>query len=384
MSALNRFAQEILEAAEQAKAAATTPQLGHSAMEGGHVNGYEANGGPLRTITGTLPDGTHGHMAVNGPAPKTPSAPTVDGIPRGFVVRWDGLDIDHSSVWPLDFSRVEVHASTEDVYDPDASTQIGTIETVRGGSVTHGLSASQFATTDTYYVKLVARNTSGAPSFPTASVMVVAEAAGSGGGGGSTGGELLSVSIGGGMSQASGANDGNPDGVVTQLLATSEDFQEVLDGAEPAPTYNGSGTGAVEGSWNINSTGLYRCETVVAIVDLYQIDDNPAAPEFAAVNWIHVDDYGHADTATTNKMFSFSPVVPAAGSQARAETVTTGHLYRYITASYVARLGLGDRIAPQISWYNDASGRLPSAPAPWALYQYTQITQLDSYPGPTV
>ena len=144
-------------------------RLANAAIESGTVDVY--NDDTLRGAVGVMPDGTVTQVDYNGPPPQAPSAPTVHPAIRGFVVAWDGLDSTGLNIWPLDFVRVDVHASTDLLFTPDISpdstTLIGSIVTPQGGSIVH-------ATTDyaTRAVRLVARNTSGAASDPSAAVTV--------------------------------------------------------------------------------------------------------------------------------------------------------------------------------------------------------------------
>ncbi|MFF7795535.1 hypothetical protein [Streptomyces sp. NPDC007991] len=62
---------------------------------------------------------------------------------------------------PLDWQRVEVHASTTDGFTPDATTLQGTIESPQGSTVV-------VVTDDPVYVRLLARSTSGTASTPSA------------------------------------------------------------------------------------------------------------------------------------------------------------------------------------------------------------------------
>ena len=119
-------------------------------------------GGGLRAILGVQGDGTVGVQAVNGPPPPTPSAPLVASVLGGVTVSWDGL-FAGGAVLPMDWQRVEVHASITPVYDPIPATLVTTIETAQGATVVHACDTP-------VYVRLVARNTSGAASPASAAV----------------------------------------------------------------------------------------------------------------------------------------------------------------------------------------------------------------------
>jgi len=108
--------------------------------------------GTVRTIVGQQADGTYTHADVNGPAPGVPDAPSVTGTFNGLFITWDGKI---GGANPLaDFLWVEVHLSTSSGFTPSVSTLTGTL--VSAG--TFPVTGLQVGTT--YYVKLLARNTS--------------------------------------------------------------------------------------------------------------------------------------------------------------------------------------------------------------------------------
>ncbi|MEV8101059.1 hypothetical protein [Streptomyces sp. NPDC088135] len=117
------------------------------------------SGGSLRAQIGQQGDGTTAVNVVNGPPPPAPSAPIVASVLGGVTVSWDGVFAD-GAVIPLDWSRVEVHASREAIYTPTAATLKATVETAQGCTVV-------IATDDPVYVQLVARSTSGTASAPS-------------------------------------------------------------------------------------------------------------------------------------------------------------------------------------------------------------------------
>lgn len=118
--------------------------------------------GSLRTVLGPLGDGTVGVMAVNGPPPPQPSPPIVSSVIGGVSVAWDGL-FTNGAVLPLDWQRIEVHASILASYEPIPATLATTIETAQGATV--------IVPCDTpVYVRLLARSTSGTASIASAIV----------------------------------------------------------------------------------------------------------------------------------------------------------------------------------------------------------------------
>ncbi|NUP69300.1 MAG: hypothetical protein HOW71_44845 [Nonomuraea sp.] len=133
-------------------------RLSHASIENTAVQVYDG-AGSLRGILGVQADGTTAVNIVNGAPPPQPSAPVVTSELGGVTVVWDGTTADGSTL-PLDWQRVEVHASTTSGFTPDASTLRSTIETPQGGT-------QVVMTDDPVYVRLLARNTSGIASPPS-------------------------------------------------------------------------------------------------------------------------------------------------------------------------------------------------------------------------
>ena len=133
-------------------------RLSHASIENASVLVNDATGA-LRGIIGVQADGTTAVNVVNGAAPPTPSDPVVASMLGGVAVAWNGL-FAGGAVMPLDWARVEVHASTSASYTPTAATLQGTIETAQGATVV-------VPTDDPVYVLLLARNTSGTASVPS-------------------------------------------------------------------------------------------------------------------------------------------------------------------------------------------------------------------------
>lgn len=136
-------------------------RLSHASIEDTSILVNDATGS-LRGILGVQSDGTTAVNIVNGAAPPQPSTPTVSPALGGIAVGWDGTFAD-SAVLPLDWSRVEVHASTTDGFTPSADTLQATMETPQGA-------IAYLPATDPTYVRLLARNTSGTASAPTSQV----------------------------------------------------------------------------------------------------------------------------------------------------------------------------------------------------------------------
>ncbi|MFD9443424.1 hypothetical protein [Streptomyces sp. NPDC060001] len=118
--------------------------------------------GSVRTIVGVQGDGTVGVQAVNGPPPPQPSAPIVAPDLGGVTVEWDG-QFAGGAVIPMDWQRVEIHASIVAIYDPVPATLQSTIETAQGATV-------RIPCDTPVYVRLVARSASGTASPASATV----------------------------------------------------------------------------------------------------------------------------------------------------------------------------------------------------------------------
>jgi hypothetical protein len=138
-----------------------SPRLTHASLDDTALTVYDGVGS-LRGILGQQPDGTTAVNVVNGPPPPQPSDPIVASVLGGVTVSWDGL-FAGGAVLPLDWARVEVHASLAAVYEPVPATLQGTIETAQGATVVVPCDAG-------VYVRLVARNTSGTASTPSGTV----------------------------------------------------------------------------------------------------------------------------------------------------------------------------------------------------------------------
>ncbi|WP_461712153.1 hypothetical protein [Streptomyces sp. DSM 41013] len=135
-----------------------SPRLSHAAIDDTAVEVRDGAGG-LRAILGMQGDGTTAVNIVNGPPPPAPSAPILGSVLGGVTVSWDGSFAD-GAIIPLDWSRVEVHASTTDGFVPALETLKTTFETPQGGTAV-------VPCDEPVYVILVARNTSGTASDPT-------------------------------------------------------------------------------------------------------------------------------------------------------------------------------------------------------------------------
>lgn len=101
------------------------PQLGNSSIEAGRIEEYDGDGN-LVSIHGEQHDGTHASVTVAGPPPPEPVAPSATVKGNLVTVRWSGRFIE-GQMSPMDFSHVSVHASRLEVFPPDNTTQVATI-----------------------------------------------------------------------------------------------------------------------------------------------------------------------------------------------------------------------------------------------------------------
>ena len=135
-----------------------TSRLAYSSLENGALDVYDENGS-LRAVIGQQPDGTTAVNIVNAPPPPTPSQPAIVSVLGGIAATWEGT-FTNAVAAPLDFARVEIHASAQDGFAPSPATLRGTLESPLGGTVT--IPADR-----PLYVRLLARNTSGTSSAPS-------------------------------------------------------------------------------------------------------------------------------------------------------------------------------------------------------------------------
>jgi hypothetical protein len=152
----NSLAQEVARLRREVAEIRKGQRVAHGASIENAALEVKDDTGSLRAIVGQQVDGTSGIQVVNGPPPPAPSAPIVVSVLGGVTVSWDGTFAAGATI-PLDWSRVEVHASATPGFDPLPSTLQSTIETAQGATVV-------VPTGTPVYVRLVARNTSGAAS----------------------------------------------------------------------------------------------------------------------------------------------------------------------------------------------------------------------------
>ncbi len=136
-------------------------RLSHASLDGTALI-VKDDAGVVRGRIGMQADGTLGLVAVDGPAPGAPSAPTVTPSISGLRIVWDGTLADGSPL-PADFDHVAVHVSTSSGFTPSAATYVGTITRAGDGGM---LPVTPLPYT-AHYVRLTAVNTSAAASGPS-------------------------------------------------------------------------------------------------------------------------------------------------------------------------------------------------------------------------
>lgn len=175
MSDASRLAQELADAERRLRALERKGQLTGSTVHESAILAYDLHGN-LRQIIGRQPDDRYTITDHGGPPPPVPAAPGCEILVGGAAVTWDGKFADAilaDESWgpaerPADVEYVEVHAATVPVYTPTNATQVGTIESKRGGRIVVGLGADV-----EWYVTLVAVSSSYVESAPSAPTTVV-------------------------------------------------------------------------------------------------------------------------------------------------------------------------------------------------------------------
>lgn len=105
-------------------------------------------------VVGQQDDGTVGVTPVVSSAPPTPTAPILDPVATGVVVKWDGGWTDPSiTITPSDVTGVEVHVAAEANFPASDATRFGSVARL-GGSLFVPLDPG------TWQIALVARTSS--------------------------------------------------------------------------------------------------------------------------------------------------------------------------------------------------------------------------------
>ncbi|WP_372407395.1 hypothetical protein [Streptomyces luteireticuli] len=161
---LDHLAARIVALEQRLTALSRASRLSYSSIEDGAVEVYDGHGS-LRAVIGQQTDGSSAVNIVNGRAPDRPSAPQVEPALGSIVVTWDGT-WNGGSILRLDFARTEVHVSPVAGFEPSPATLFSTIESPRGGTVSIPCDRQM-------WVRLIARNTSGAASTPSETASAV-------------------------------------------------------------------------------------------------------------------------------------------------------------------------------------------------------------------
>lgn len=143
----------------QIKDLASKPNLAFSSIEDGALQVKDGDGNVVSVI-GRQPDGSNGVVLHDGPKPAQPVGLTVEHAVGGAVVKWGGFFADAAEA-PLDWLRLEIHASTDPFFEPTPETVRGTIEAAGGGEVTLALP------TGSHTIRAVATTGAGKRSDPS-------------------------------------------------------------------------------------------------------------------------------------------------------------------------------------------------------------------------
>lgn len=162
---LEKFARRLRRVEREVKHLGSAPRLAYSSVEGGTLDFHDSDGN-LAISIGEQPDGTNAQVVASGPTPPTPAG--VSGTPYfdGVVAKWDGT-WEGGGVAPLDFARVEIHASTDPDFLPDlvgapSGSLVASFSSPRGGAYSVSLEYGV-----DWYIKFIARSQTGAFSDPT-------------------------------------------------------------------------------------------------------------------------------------------------------------------------------------------------------------------------
>jgi hypothetical protein len=164
-SHLDKLGRKLAEVEVGLKKLSRSNNLGHSSFDGGAIQQNEGDGSP-GSVFGTQFDGTNGLVPLSGPIPPTPAWVDADtdvrGVVGGIDVRWQGA-WENDAIVPLDFTSIEIHVSDTPNFSALLfDTMKTSITSPRGGEVLIPL------TPGFYYVRLVARTSSGRMSVASA------------------------------------------------------------------------------------------------------------------------------------------------------------------------------------------------------------------------
>jgi hypothetical protein len=166
---LEKFMRRLRRVEREVKHLSSAPRLAYSSVEGGTLDFHDADGNLAITI-GPQPDGTNAQVVASGPTPPNPAGTSGTPYFDGVVAKWDGT-WENNGVAPLDFARVEIHASTDPDFLPDlvgapSGTLVASFSSPRGGAYSVSLEYGV-----DWYLKFIARSQSGAYSDPTVAAL---------------------------------------------------------------------------------------------------------------------------------------------------------------------------------------------------------------------
>ncbi|RBP66446.1 hypothetical protein DFO66_103396 [Brevibacterium sanguinis] len=141
------------------------PQLDYTSVEDGGNVTFKNPDGSVAAIVGGQDDGSNTINVISGPTPATPTTPEVSMDHGALIVRWDGGFVD-ALVANADWSRTEIHASTDPAFIPSRATARGSVVAASGGEVTIGVEKGPWT------VCLVAWSQAGKMSAPSDPVTV--------------------------------------------------------------------------------------------------------------------------------------------------------------------------------------------------------------------
>lgn len=163
------LARKLLELEQQVQALGRGTRLGHSSLQGGSILALDEDGKVLAEL-GT-DGGAGGVVHLDGPEPPRPTAPVLEQGVGTIFVRWDGGwdpidegDEGEPPTTPIDFDRIEVHATTDpEATEWDEDTLAGSITQRNGGVVM----IRGWDIDDVVYVRLVCRSLADKVSEPS-------------------------------------------------------------------------------------------------------------------------------------------------------------------------------------------------------------------------
>ena len=163
------LARKLLELEQQVQALGRGTRLGHSSLQGESILALDEDGEVLAEL-GT-DGGAGGVVHLDGPEPPRPTTPVLEQGVGTIFVRWDGAwdpidegDEGEPPTTPIDFDRIEVHATTDpEATEWDEDTLAGSITQRNGGVVM----IRGWDIDDVVYVRLVCRSLADKVSEPS-------------------------------------------------------------------------------------------------------------------------------------------------------------------------------------------------------------------------